>query len=373
MPRRKDPLVAHTELLTEQLRALQPAAIAASNSESLHSLHGKIGGKNNVYVDSVRQAFLSPEQFIAEWMAGAMRKAQERDELELLKYGTAYQNAAVHEVIRFLKIPTVREYMELFLERTYFREHHARRREKPSEDLWEVWFGPKDQEFGLLITPRLTSVGEWENDVSEIRRAEFDYWTVGHVLETGLVVPGKKRLFPVNDVDSLLSLVDDVIVRATGSKYGKQLAARYVDFVLEQDDPEHVPFLIPEFRYDGRATKHRYRLDFAILSAEHNVRVGVELSPWSTHGRVRGKRALLKSGGEAAVERTRAEKFQREMKKRNEYFKRFGITTLTFTDEDLKDMDAVFADVSEYLLPSIDSPAASLPDIRAALDAYDLD
>lgn len=42
-------------------------------------------------------------------------------------------------------------------------------------------------------------------------------------------------------------------------------------------------------------------------------------------------------------------KWTKEMEKRNDYFSKFGITTITFTDEELKDIDACFDTISKYL------------------------
>nr|BBE38881.1 type IIA topoisomerase, A subunit [Vibrio vulnificus] len=37
------------------------------------------------------------------------------------------------------------------------------------------------------------------------------------------------------------------------------------------------------------------------------------------------------------------------MGKRNEYFSKFGISTITFTDEELKDVDSCFSVIAKYL------------------------
>jgi hypothetical protein len=37
------------------------------------------------------------------------------------------------------------------------------------------------------------------------------------------------------------------------------------------------------------------------------------------------------------------------MAKRNQYFQEFGITTVTFTDDDLKDIDACFSKIEACL------------------------
>jgi hypothetical protein len=41
-----------------------------SGSSSVHVLHAHIGKNNNVFVDSVRTQFQSPDDFIARWIQG---------------------------------------------------------------------------------------------------------------------------------------------------------------------------------------------------------------------------------------------------------------------------------------------------------------
>lgn len=64
---------------------------------------------------------------------------------------------------------------------------------KPLPSQAAFWIGEKNADYGLLITPRFRD-GDWENDKSEIRKLKSDYFTVGHVLESGLVVPGKESI-----------------------------------------------------------------------------------------------------------------------------------------------------------------------------------
>lgn len=61
-------------------------------------------------------------------------------------------------------------------------------KKRPKKEEAALWIGQTNASYGLLITPRFKN-GEWENDVSEIRHFKPNYWTIGHVLETGLVVP----------------------------------------------------------------------------------------------------------------------------------------------------------------------------------------
>ena len=75
--------------------------------------------------------------------------------------------------------------------------------------------------------------------------------------------------------------------------------------------------------------------------------IGFEISPASTHMVVKGTKKKKKT--QKAVNEELKKKWGREMKKRNRYFKDFGITTVTFTDEDLTDLDECFEEMEEYL------------------------
>ncbi len=146
----------------------------------------------------------------------------------------------------------------------------------------------------------------------------------------------------------------------------------YEEFVREQDKLNRIPFLIPEFRFQGSTGFHKYRLDFTILSASRNLKLGIELSPWSTHGRVRSKKKLKAAGGEAVIEKERIKKWEAESNKRNDYFEKFGITTITFTDSNLRDIKACFKQVEKFLLPPKEHQIA-LPEATSDVEAYCFD
>ena len=375
MPRKKAPLQVKIDELTAELEsiresAMQQAGYKAFGQKEIASFHGTIGGKNNEYVDAIRQVFLSPEQFSAEWKQGALEKASTWDKKEMETYGIRYQNHAAHDIVRLLKDPVIGPYIDLFLERNFYRQYHARVRAKPEDALWELWFGSKDQEYGLFITPRYD--GEWENDVSEIRRVDFEYWTIKHVLTSGFIIPNKDKRFPVADIDALFTLYQNVLIRSAGSVHASGFAEAYEKYVRAHDTPESVAFMIPEFRYDGATGPHKYRLDFTILSASRNLRIGIELSPWSTHGRVRGKKKLRETGGETAIEKEQIKKWEADTAKRNAYFEKFGITTLTFTDGALTDIDTAFSGIEQYLAPPKKRRIPS-PQVKAAIAGYEFE
>lgn len=164
------------EQLTSELNSMLPEVLFKFSKEkgfdcSIHSLHGTIGGKNNTYVDSVHSQFSDPNDFKARWIAGFVD----------------YVGEERYSPLRTLmKDKTFRNYTLTFLERNFYRNLSARIRSKPHENLWTIWFGAGKFIWGLIIAPALRN-GIWSNDVSEIRRANYNYWTVGHVLSTGNV------------------------------------------------------------------------------------------------------------------------------------------------------------------------------------------
>lgn len=357
--------------LTTELRKRQPGMLALTNKKTVPALHGVIGSKNNTYVDAVREQFLSPQEFITEWEAGALEAAETRDASDEERWGRAYKSTAAHKIIRLLKDPAARDYIGLFLTRNFYRQYHERVRAKPADALWEIWFGGNPLLWGLLIAPRFKAGLDWHNDVSEIRRAKFQYWTIGHALSTGLVVAERTEPHTFGDLDDFFNFYQNVIIRDTKSTYSKEVGKRYESFVRKQEKPELIPFLIPEFRFGGSATEHKFRLDFAVLSAERREKVGFELNPWSTHGRVAGVKALQAAGGKVAVQLAERAKWEKDWDKRNAYFKSFGITALTYTDKDLRDIDRLFSQMARYLTPAPEFKVRAV-DHQRRLDGYSI-
>lgn len=252
----------------------------------------------------------------------------------------------------------------MFFERNFFRNYNERVRFKPDDEMWSLWFGDNSQPWGLLIAPAFR-FGEWTNDKSEMRRADFEYWTVGHVLATGLVVPDSKNLMQFPDYKTFRQFYETVLKRASNSTYEQPMAERYLDYLDRSQDVSSEPLLIPEIRYEGKETKHRYRLDFSVLNSHTREFTGFELSPASTHMNIDAipKTDLTKKAANELVK----QEWENEMEKRNAYFGKFGITTVTFTDSRLKDLDECFHAIESKLkarLPDKKSIDAELASIR---------
>jgi hypothetical protein len=241
----------------------------------------------------------------------------------------------------------LQEYTVLFLKRSFLIHFDELSKNRPAVEGSEIWIGQQNASYGLLVTPRFKNE-KWENDKSEIRAFSTAYWTIGHVMKTGLVIPEKKSIFKFTDIEQYLLFFQDTLVRNSGSKYEYEIAGHYCDFVRASEFPEQIPLLIPEFRYAGLEKKHIYRLDFMIINPYTLNKVGFELSPWSTHGYL-GKIGKLT---QKKINEMAADNFAKEVKKHRAYFKEHDVFCLIFTDEDLKDTKKLFNDeILPYLQP----------------------
>ncbi|WP_233004539.1 hypothetical protein [Exiguobacterium aurantiacum] len=308
-----------------------------NNATNLQGLHSLIGSKNNTFVDSVKMQFKDPEDFIARWLKGL---------IELTGHKTYYNQGIPHKyiLIELLKNKTFREYTFIFLERNFYRNYKARTRYKPDEELWMIWFGDNKFKLGLAITPVLRNNG-WENDVSEIRRANFKYWTIGHVLESGIIDPDSNQIIHFGDFNDLTNFYRSVLKRISNSNYEKEIFDRYINYLYRSKNLYDEPFLIPELRYAGLNKEHKFRLDFTIFNIHTNDFIGFEFSPHSTHMSMKG----IRTKTQVQLNSDLNYKWGKEMDKRNEYFNKFGITTITFTDENLKNMDLCFKEMETFL------------------------
>ncbi len=331
------------QAMTAELKGLLPRALELAPAEKEQSLHGRYGGKHAEFIDIKHAVIQTPEHFVALWLRGYMNYLRQ---LEAKKGFYAQESSYYKNFIALQQNPEVWAYVELFLKRTFLRDYEALARTRPTVERSTIWIGQNKASYGLLVTPRFAH-GNWENDKSEIRHFPKDYWTIGHILQTGLVIPFKDQRINFPDVDSYLTFFQHVLVRNSGSKHEAEVAERYAKFVQDSPNPENVPLLIPELRYAGINDQHVHRLDFCVIDPFTMNRVGFELSPWSMHGKLTGIQGLTQK----RINEMAQANFENEMKKMKAYFKEHEIYALIFTDADLQTPDAVFANIAHYLLP----------------------
>jgi len=313
--------------------------LSLTGIQSKQSLHAKFGGKNATFIDIKHEVINSPEHFISLWLQGFMNHLEKLG--RGVKYSEEHKNFLLMKEHKLLT-----QYVLLFLERMYLRNFHALSKARPTPEEAVIWIGQEKASYGLLISPRFRE-GNWENDKSEIRHFKQNYWTIGHMLATGLVVPFRNDVIKFHDAEQYLSFFTNVLVRNSGSPYEMGIAKRYCEFVRASDDSLAVPLLIPEFRYGGIQKNHEYRLDFCVIDPFKLSKVGFELSPWSTHGKL----THLKGKTQAEINRLAQSNFEKEMLKIKSFFRKYGIVILVFTDSDLKDLESVFEQIKNFLKP----------------------
>ena len=336
--------------LKDKLRSTLPTVLKQTSYKAEATVNAVIGSKSDLFIDLKHEVINSSEEFIQLWLQG-LKAAADVDRL--------YPNAIDELWQKLRKSKAFQEYLLIFLRRSYLSHYEELSKVRPVTEQAELWIGQNSADWGLFVTPRFAA-GGWENDVSEIRHFRPRYWSIGHVLETGLVVPGKRRRQRFADVEAYLDFFQDVLVRANKSSHGDGLAERYATYVRATANPEEVLLLIPELRYAGKSAKHEYRLDFCIIDVAANTRVGFELSPWSSHGQLTG----TKGKTQAAINAEASANFTKETRKLKRYFRAHGITILVFTDEDLADPAGLFEEVARYLTPKAAPRQLSLQIVR---------
>jgi len=328
------------EEMKTRLRELLPDVLAETGVKKEASLNAVIGGKAADFIDLHHEVILSEDAYVNLYMQGFKASLSPPGPFE-------NNHRRNFEIIKSSK--AAQEYFMLFLRRSYLKHYDELVRVRPHLEEAEIWIGQNHAEYGLLVTPRFNKKkATWENDRSEIRHFPKLYWTIGHILESGLVVHGDpdKIVFP--DVEAYLTFFKNVLVRASASPHEKKIAQLYVDFVRASADPEKVPLLIPEFRFEGREAKHKYRLDFTIIDPFTMDKVGYELSPWSTHGYL----AKLKGLTQVKINEMAKDNFEKEMEKHRSFFEKHDIFALIYTDKQLAKIEDVFKNMSRYLTPN---------------------
>ncbi|MCA8937637.1 MAG: topoisomerase, partial [Planctomycetes bacterium] len=134
--------------LSDQINNLLPAVLKETGIETQSSLHGKYGGKFADYIDIKNAVIASPDHFISLYLEGFRR--------EVIASKPDSANRRNYELLRRSK--TLKEYLRLFLRRTYFRYYDALSKKRPKVEEATIWIGQQNASWGLLVTPRFNKV-----------------------------------------------------------------------------------------------------------------------------------------------------------------------------------------------------------------------
>lgn len=325
--------------ITKELELMLPAVLERTKYildypiETVQSLHGKIGGKNNEYANVADTRFHDYREFQRTWAKGMVDKIQSSN------------GGAVFDIAKLYKDDLCRQYILKFQERNFYREYNNRIRQKPASQLWNIWFG-NQLVYGLLIAPELQSDGTWRIDHSEIRRVPYHYWTIGHILAVGgFVNPVLGCMFKIQGFNDLENFYLNIVATSANAYYERPICQLYLKYLRNSTCLEDEPFLIPEFHYEGYRKACKYRMDFTILNPHTFRYTCFELSPASSHFSI--EKAKYKT--QAELNADIAKMWQYECAKRNAYLGKFNLSTHTFTDSDLQSPEMCFSIIASYL------------------------
>ncbi len=332
---------------------------------NLLSIHAYIGKNNNTYVDSVRDQFLTKEDYIAKWLSGLRDEIHKIESEQRANYnGNIYQNTPTHNLLRAVQHSELQKYILLFLERNFYNKYQERIRKKPIDELISIWIGNNNLIWGILISPVFRNL-QWTNDKSEMRKVKYQYWTIGHILAEGIIDPLSEIPYKFSSLDDFYIFYSSILIRLSNSDYEKKLMEMYVAYLKKSSNPNEEPLLIPELRYN-KETKHIFRLDFTILNPYNMSAIGFEISPASSHNSIQ----KLKDKKQTQINEELKMKWQKEIDKRNQYFSKYGITVLTFADDELENLDECFSVIRKYLMQR--APTINLKDELSKIEGMDL-
>jgi len=327
--------------IKDQLRSIVSKTLLEVDRDDELSLNAYIGSKAGDFMDLKNEIIKTPDEYIIKWIQGLEQGLREGKQGRYIK---------IFEHLKDKKNVFFKQYVELFLRRSFLKRYEEFAKKRPGENEAEIWFGDNNADYGLLVTPRFVN-GKWENDKSEIRAFSEAYWTIGHVLKTGICIQGKERFFKFSSVTDYLNFTLSQ-VRLTNSKYQVTLYESYIEFVEASNNPLQIPLLIPEVQFEPCSKKHKYRLDFLIINPFTLDKIGIELSPWSTHGEFSGTDKTGKKRTIKGMNHEAKSIVEKDVEKVRAYFKRHNVVTLTYMDTSLADMDQLFMEIVKYLNPN---------------------
>lgn len=297
--------------------------------KGIKSVNAYIGNMYQTYMNVKQVSIATPDEFKSLYFSGWAKEIQMISNLYCQESCKKHiEDCSIYILFNyFMTDKKINKYVMLFLERSFYKRIKEYSRVKPKlEEI--LWIGDNRKILGIGVTPRFRN-GAWENDKSEIRKTPFEYWTVGHILSTGLLIPDSNQKIEFTNKEELCAYYVKFIDDYCNSVYESKIARKYVQYLNENNECSEIPFLIPQFRYGGLESKHRYRLDFLIIDPKTQKKYGFEISPYSTHS---GK-----------------ELYEKDNEKRLAFFNDYGITCNSFTNSQLNNIDDAFAELKVYL------------------------
>lgn len=326
-------------------------------TKSIQGFHGAIGYGNDKFAKIKISQFNNSQEYIMAWLQGYQQNLRER-KIEESKTGISYPPKALDLLFHNESFIS---YLLLYLQRNFYIHYKERTRKKVSEFNYVVHFGDNNHLKSLYVSPyktkqniATTSGSNWQNKMSEVLKVDFEYFSIGHLLKTGIVV-NKNKLETFNSFDDVLSFYENLyeIAHPANERPFIRLYIDYIKEVKARKDTQQLldtPLLIPEFRYKEDAIRHEYRIDFLIINCTQDEYYGIDLSPTNTHVR----------------SETINKDWNKETTRLTKFVDKYHLHPYYFADNELCDISNCFNMIKKYLIPSY-LRTASIPDLLNAI------
>ena len=282
--------------------------------KAIQSLNAKVGSKATEYAGIKKKKFSSADEYRDEWLLGAL-------------------NAHDHNIIQMIKNDVLREYIILFLERSFLKNKKKYCKIKLESTDRELFLGKNDCTIGVFIAP-CKDGGIWHSYDLKGLNVKYTYLSLGQLVYEGYlkgrIKDGKyeAELIKVNNFDDVIRFYK--IFMKNASKNEKEFIRIYLKYVKAKDEWMNIPMLFPELRWGGKLSLHKYRVDYFIANYYTGKRITIELSPDSTH----------------MIGYNLKNEWKKENDKRNSYYFDYKADTITYTNKDLEDMESCFNKIS---------------------------
>ena len=180
--------------------------------KAILSLNAKVGSKATRYANIETKKFLSAEAYRDEWLHGALESND-------------------HHMIELLKNNILREYIILFLERSFLKNEKKYRKIKLESTDRELYLGKNDCVIGVFIAPRKSNE-IWHSYKLKGLSVRYKYLSLGQLVYEGYL-KGKiqddkyeAELIKVNDFEDIIRFYE-IFIR-NSSKNEKKFIENYL-------------------------------------------------------------------------------------------------------------------------------------------------
>lgn len=276
------------------------------------SFEAKIGSKLDDYAKIKSKRFYSAADFRDAWFFG------------VVKYAT-------DDIKSLLRNPILREYAIVFIERCYIRDPKKFNKLKLNQSDREIYLGENKNVIGFFVAPEYTDMQGWHSYQLKGLKCKYNYLTLRQLIQEGYLkgkidssnefVAEKVEVRDFNDIRKFYMNFEK-----SGSPFEKKFINCYLNYVKQQNNWKDVPILLPEVRWNEKEFYHKYRVDYLIINYYTGKRLAIEISPNSTH----------LCGSDIKKD------WIKENNKRNSYFFKYDVPTITFTEEYVHNIQGCF-------------------------------